>query len=165
MKEVDRTREMLREMVAADVDEEITAIGWFDREGGSENSWRHGPRLLRRVRARRSDQPADHLGSRNVLALTPTRVIVFAGRVAPPLVRVHGLVGAWALSEVTVQSRAHTSQASMSRAGGTYERRGIRVTLSFAGGEHPLGMDFRRDELAREVVAALKASAGAPSAR
>jgi len=161
MKDVDRTREMLRRMVDEEVGEEIVAIGWFYREGSSEDSWRHGPRLLRRVFAARSDHPADHLGSRNILALTPTRVVVFAGRAAPPLVRVRGLVGAWPLGEITVQARAHRAQAYMSQGGGTYETRLTRVTLTFAGADQPLGMDFPRDELARELVAALKAAASA----
>jgi len=64
MRDIDRLREVLRQTVAADVGEEIVAIGWFSREGSSDDSWRHGPRLLRRTFAARSDHPADQLGGR-----------------------------------------------------------------------------------------------------
>jgi hypothetical protein len=109
---------------------------------------------------KRHDHPADHLGFRNVVVLTPTQVLIFAGNAKPPLVRVKGLVGAWPLSDVGVTSKNHTSQAYMNQGSGTYETPVIRATLTFAGGDEPLGMDLPRDELAREAVAALEAACG-----
>lgn len=163
MSEIDRQRQILIDAVDGYVDEEISAIGYFHREGLSDDGWRKGPDALRRLFAKRDDHPADRLGFRNVLVLTPTRVLVLAGNAKPPLVRVKGLVGAWPLAEVGLTSRNHTSQTYMSMGSGTYETPVIRATLTFAGGEEPLGMDLPRDELAREVVAAVKAACGGPS--
>jgi hypothetical protein len=161
--EIDRQRQILIDGVGGLVDEEIVAIGYFHREGTSDDSWRKGPNALRRMFAKRDDHPADSLGFRNVLVLTPTRVLVFSGNAKPPLVRVKDLVGAWPLSEVGLTSTNHTSQAYMSHGSGTYDTPVVRASLTFAGGEEPLGMDLPRDELAREVVSAIKAACGPQS--
>jgi hypothetical protein len=93
MTELDRQRQILKDAVDGRLDEEIVAIGYFHRQGSSDDSWRHGPDALRRVFAKRADHPADHLGYRNVVVLTPTQVLVFSGSAKPPLVRVKELVG------------------------------------------------------------------------
>jgi hypothetical protein len=160
--ELDRQRQILVDAVGDLVDEEIVAIGYFHREGSSDDSWRKGPDALRRMFGKRDEHPADHLGYRNVIVLTASQVLVFSGSAKAPLVRVSELVGAWPVSEVGLESHNHTSQAYMAHGSGTYDTPVIRATLTFTDGDEPLGMDFPRDELAREVIAAVKAACGGP---
>jgi hypothetical protein len=160
MSEIERQRTMLTDAVGGLVDEEIVAIGYFHRIGTSDDSWRKGPEALRRLVAKRRDHPADHLGSRNVLVLTATRVLVVSGSARPPLVRVKALVGAWPLQDITFASKQHTSHAYMSQAGGSHDTLVIRATMTFAGGEAPLSMDFPRDALSRQLVVAMKTACG-----
>ncbi|MDT4920894.1 MAG: hypothetical protein QOI15_1796 [Pseudonocardiales bacterium] len=158
MAEIDRVKGLLREAVADDVAEDIVAIGWFHREDSGNDSLAHGPRLLRRVFAKRDDHPADHLGSRNVLVLTPTRVLVYAGKAEAPLVRVTKRVGAWPIAGVTATAKNHTAESYMQNSGGTVRTRMLRATLTFSDDTAPLTMDFQRDQLGKECVAAVQAA-------
>src|SRR5215831_8809374 len=95
------------------VGEEIVAIGWFHRAGGVGDSWRKGPSLLRRVLAPRADHPGDRLGNRNVIVLTPTRVVAIAGTARAPLVRAREVVVDWPRAEVSLAKGARTASSLM----------------------------------------------------
>jgi hypothetical protein len=71
--ENERNRRMLREAIAPFTDEEIVSVGWFDRGESTGDSWRKGPRLLRRLLST-SDHAADNTGTykRRTLRATMT---------------------------------------------------------------------------------------------
>src|SRR3954447_5128378 len=100
MAEIDRIKGLLTDQVAADVSEEITAIGYFFREDTANDSFKHGPRFLRRVLAKRDDHLEDHLGSMNVIVLTPTPLHIYAGKTKAPWLQVTKKLGAWLLHDV-----------------------------------------------------------------
>src|SRR5436853_7686601 len=116
------------------VGEEIVAIGWFYRPVDVGDSWRKGPLLLRRVLAPRDDHPGDRLGNRNVIVLTPTRVLAIAGSARAPLVRARGIVVDWPRAEVRFAKGARTASSLMNATGNTYQRRLTQVTLTGPGG-------------------------------
>jgi len=158
-REDERNRKMLREAIAPFTGEEIVAIGWFSREGTSEDSWKKGPRLLKRLFAS-GEHAADNLGNRNVLALTPSQVLVFAGSARPPLVRVKRQIAAWPLDRVHLESRTHTGHVLMNATANTYKTKVLRAVLTVAGEDRPLVMDFPTIPISREVIAAVKAATG-----
>ena len=158
MAEIDRIKGLLTDQVAADVDEEITAIGYFFREDTANDSFKHGPRFLRRVFAKRDDHLEDHLGSMNVIVLTPTHVHIYAGKTKPPWLQVTKKLGAWPRQDVRMEMRTHTASSYSESQGGSTRTRMKRVTLTFSDGNAPLTIDFLRDKLGRECTEALLAA-------
>jgi hypothetical protein len=156
--EIDRIKGLLTDQVAGDVAGDITAIGYFFREDAANDSYKHGPRFLRRVFAKRDDHIEDRLGSMNLIVLTPTQVHIYAGRAKAPWLQVTGKLGAWPVQDVRMEMRAHTASSYAQRQGGTTRTRMKRVTLTFADGTAPLTIDFRSDALGRECTEALEAA-------
>jgi hypothetical protein len=160
MTERDRLFRDLCAQAAPHVGEPITAVGYFLRAGAADDSWRKGPDWLRRTFAPRADHPGDHLGSLNILALTPTRVVAVAGRPGAPWVRAKKPIGAWPHAAVTATAKGRTAESYVSSMGGTQRSRVIRLTLEFSTGDAPLVGDFPRDALNRECTEAVVAACG-----
>ena len=158
MAEIDRIKGLLADQVAADVGGEITAIGYFFREDTANDSFKHGPRFLRRMLARRDDHLEDHLGSMNVVVLTPTHLHIYSGKTKAPWLQVTGKLGAWPLQDVRMEMRSHTASSYSQNQGGSTRTRMKRVTLTFSDGTAPLTIDFVRDKLGRECTEALLAA-------
>ena len=158
MAEIDRIKGLLTDQVAADVGATITAIGYFFREDTANDSVKHGPRFLRRVLAKRDDHLEDHLGSMNVIVLTPTHLHIYAGKTKAPWLQVTKKLGAWLLQDVRMEMRTHTASSYSQNQGGSTRTRMKRVTLTFSDGTAPLTIDFLRDKLGRECTEALLAA-------
>jgi hypothetical protein len=150
-----RIRGLLREAVAPHAGEEVEELWWCKRELAFEDSWRKGPRALRRLFGR-GDHPADRLGALNVLCVTPTRVVVVAGREKPPFVAARGVAGAWPRAEVTATTRSGTAVAESDGGSQSWSTRITRAQLHVPGCEEPLVLDFRREPGSRAVLALLK---------
>lgn len=157
-----RQRGLMRDALAGWIDEEIVAAYYFLRHKAWEDDWRKGPWALKRL-LRTSDHPADRVARMNVLALTPAHLVVFTARAKAPLLVVRAPLVAWPLDAVSIASRGKAVTATSIRSDGSSQRwdnRIIRATLSVAGDDRPLIMDFPNHDLSRELIAAVKAATG-----
>jgi hypothetical protein len=158
VKDFERVRNQLIELTAPLVGEQIEAIGYFMREGLTQDGWRKGFRWLRRTFAPRTGVPGDQLGMFSIVALTPSRLVLVKATPGPPVARPKRVVGAWPRAAVRME-RATVTTESHSNAGGTSRTRVWRVTLHFADGTAPPAMDFlARNDLTKEIVPALEAA-------
>ena len=158
MKDYERVRNQLVELTQPLVEEPIQAIGYFMREGVTQDSWRKGPRWLRRTLAPREGVPGDQLGMFSLIVLTPTRILLVKAGPGAPVCRPKRVVGAWPRSAVALTRETVTTE-SYSEHSGTTRTRVWRVTLTFTDGTQPLEMDFlARDGLAKEALPALEAA-------
>lgn len=160
MKDFERVRDQLIALTSPLVGEEIDAIGYFLREGLTQESWKKGLRWARRTFAPRAGVPGDQLGMYSIVALTPTRVVVLKASPGPPVAVPRRIVGAWPRGAVRMERQGVTTE-SYSQDRGTARTRVVRVTLHFPDATAPLGMDFlARDGLTKEIVPALEAALG-----
>jgi hypothetical protein len=160
VKDYERVRDQLAELTQPLVDEPIQAIGYFMREGTTQDSWRRGPRWLRRTFAPRKGVPGDQLGMYGLVVLTPTRVVLVKAVHGPPVCRPQRVIGAWPFGALSL-TRATVTTESYRQDHGTTRTRVWRVTLTFADGTEPLAMDFlARNDLTKEIVPALEAALG-----
>jgi hypothetical protein len=102
------------------------------------------------------DRPDDRLRGANILVLTPTRLIAFtAKRVrATPPVEPKGRIGEWPLTGIELKYRGRKAESYFAHGSGTYTSKIVRATLTFAGDEDPLVIDFPDTPLARELLKA-----------
>jgi hypothetical protein len=158
VKDFERVRNQLVELTQPFVDEPIERIGYFLRAGTTQDSWRKGPRWLRRTFAPRTGVPGDQLGLFSIVVLTPTRLVLVKATAGPPVCQPRKVVGAWPRDAVSLRRETVTTDSYRADQGTTRTRL-WRVTLTFADGTQPLAMDFlARDDLSKEIVPALEAA-------
>ena len=154
MLEHERQREALRAMLQPRFDEEVVTAQWFHRAGLSGDDGLRVFKAIKRWTAS-GDHPADRVAGWNVLALTPTGVVVFTGRPvkATPPVAVRDLLARWPLEQLTMSWKRHKIESTFFNTGGsTYTSYAQRATLSWEGEERPLLLDMPNDKLSREVL-------------
>ena len=146
MREEERQRKVLHDMLGGHVTEEIVGTYWFMRGGVAGDDWKRPFKWLRRTLSG-GRHAADRLGRHNVFVLTPTRVVVFAGRYARalPPVELREELGSWAFDEVELVSKRTKLSSFMATTGSSYESYVLRATLTVPGEERPLVMDFPYD--------------------
>lgn len=161
MKDFERVRAQLIELSEPLVGEPVVAIGWFLRAGTTQDSWRKGPRWLRRSLAPRTGSAADQLGRTSLLALTADRVVLLRAKHGPPICRPQRVVGAWPLGAVGA-TRENVTTESYAEVSGTTRTRVARVTLALPDGTEPPAMDFvLRDGLAKVFLGELESAISA----
>jgi hypothetical protein len=154
-----RQREAMLATLAPVVDEEVVCGEWFLPAKGMEDDGLAAVKWLRR-RLSSGRRPDDRLRGANILVLTPTRLLAFTARRvrATPPVEPRKQVGDWPLTEVELTYRGRKAQAYFAHYGGTYTSKIVRATLTLAGEERPLVIDFPDTPLARELMKAAKAA-------
>ena len=159
-----RQREAMLTLMGPRVDEEVVCAEWFTPAKGMEDDGLAAVKWLRR-RLSSGARADDRLRGRNILVLTPTRLLAFTARHAraTPPVEPRDLVGEWPLGEVSLQFRGRKAESYMAHAGGTYASRIVRATLRLPGEESPLVIDFPDTPLARELLHAVSERVGTPS--
>ena len=149
-----RQRQLMGQALQGHVDGEIVAAYYGMREDAWGDSWKKGPRWIRRRLA--SGHPADDTGSYNVLVLTPTRVMVFNAKPSPPLLKVRRKIADWPIEAVRLEDKRMTFTSHYNQQTQMSTHRVIRATLTWDGEERPLILDFPTSPNAKEVVEAVK---------
>jgi hypothetical protein len=160
-----RQRAIVRKALEGHMDvDTVVAAYVFQRYLAWEDNWRKPFMALKRLFAP-SDHPGDRVGSLNVLVLTADRLLVFKGRPRAPLVKVRKQIADWPLAKLSLTSKGKQVVAhSHPSTGGSlrFDSRIIRATLTVDGEERPFIMDFASNDLAREVIAAVKEATDSP---
>jgi hypothetical protein len=161
VREEERQRLVLRDMLAGHVNEEVLGAYWFMRGGLFGDDWRRPFRAIWRAFSG-GRHAADRLGRHNVFVLTPTRVVVFAGRYARglPPVELREELGSWAFDAVELVSKRTKLSSFMATTGSSYDSYVLRATLTVPGEERPIVMDFPYDKVSRELMKAAKERVG-----
>ena len=164
MKEVDRQRSAFRELMAPWVAEEVVCAEQFWPPRGTKGDGNGAAAWVRR-RLRSGDHPDGRLKSFNILVLTPTRLVAFAGRHfrGTPSVEPKEEIGAWPLGEVSLRYRGRKREAFFASIGNTYTSKVVRATLTLAGTDRPLVADFPETPLARELLKSISERIGTPT--
>src|SRR5687767_3947938 len=149
-----RQRQLIRDALSSFVDEDIEAAYYAMREYGWQDRWRKGFRWIRRRFP--SDHPKDKTGSYNVVAVTPTRVLVFNAKPQAPLLEVRRQIAEWPRDEVRVTTKGMTVESHYNSGSSMSRHRITRATFSWDGEERPLILDFGKGPLVKEVLEALK---------
>jgi hypothetical protein len=160
-----RQREAMRAALAPHVSEEVLLGEWFVPAKGMEDDGLAAFRWLRRAGSS-GEHAADRIRGRNILALTPTRLLAFTGRSVrstPPVVP-KKLIGDWPLREVGLEYKGRKATSYFAHAGGSYTSRIVRATLTLTDDDRPLVIDFPDTPLARELLKAAKAAIDASRA-
>src|SRR4051812_34853786 len=145
----------MRAQMAPWVREDVVAAEWFAPAKGMEDDGLAAVKWIRR-RVSGGKRVDDRIRSCNVLVLTPTRLVAFAGRRvrATPAVEPKRQIGEWPLSRVKLSYRGRKAESYMAHAGGTYTSKIVRATLTLHGEDRPLTIDFPDTPLARELLEA-----------
>ena len=98
-----RQRQLMGDALEGCVDEEIVSAYYGMREDAWGDSWKKGPRWIKRRLA--SGHPADDTGTINVLVLTPTRVMVFNAKPKAPLLEIRRKIADWPVGAVRLESK------------------------------------------------------------
>ncbi len=156
-----RQREAMRAQMASWLNEEVVCAEWFAPAKGMEDDGLAAVKWIRR-RASGGDRVDDRLRTWNILALTPTRLVAFAGRHvrATPSVEPRREIGAWPLSGVALEYRGRRAESYMAHAGGTHTSKIVRATLTLPGEDRPLVIDFPDTPLARALLTAISERVG-----
>lgn len=129
MREEERQRQIVRDALAGFVDEEIEAAGYAMRHLGWEDSWRKGPRWIKR-HLFTGDHPEDNTGTYNVLVVTPTRLLLFNAKPKPPLLKVRRQIAEWPRGGVRVVSKGTTATSHYNQGNSASTHRIVRATLT-----------------------------------
>jgi hypothetical protein len=156
-----RQREAMRAQMAPWVEEDVVCAEWFAPAKGMEDDGLAAVKWIRR-RVSSGERIDDRIRSVNILALTPTRLIAFAGRRvrATPSVEPKQQVGEWPLAGVALEYRGRKAESYMAHGGGTYTSKIVRATLTLPGEDRPLTIDFPDTPLARELLRAVTERVG-----
>jgi hypothetical protein len=154
MGDLDWERGVTRNVLAAVVDEEIVAAHYALRHRGWEDSWRKGPEWIKR-RLFASDHPTDHTGRFNVVAVTPTRVMVFNAK-SSPFLKIRRQIAEWPRGGVRVAWKGTTAVSHYNSGDSMSSQRIIRATFRWEGEEKPLILDFPKGKLSDEVLVAIR---------
>jgi hypothetical protein len=146
-------RQLVHDALRGHVDEEVEDAYYAMRHLGFEDSWRKGFRWIGR-RLASGDHPADHTGTFNLLAVTPTRVMVFNAKPKAPFVQIRRQIAEWPRGGVAIASQRATAVAHYNQGASSTSRRILRATFTWDGEERPLILDFPNDEHAKAVLAA-----------
>jgi hypothetical protein len=154
-----RQREAMLATMAPVVDEEVVCAEWFAPAKGMEDDGLAAIKWLRR-RLSSGGRPDDRLRGANILVLTPTRVLAFTARRvrATPPVEPKEQIGEWPLTQVDLSYRGRKAESFFNATGSTYTSKVVRATLTFAGDDRPLVIDFPDTPLARELLKGTKAA-------
>lgn len=106
MAEHERQLEILRGEVVALIDDHVVSAQWCARAGRFGDDGLRAIKAIRRWTAR-GDHPADRAPGWNILALTPTRLVVCSGRYVKrlPPVEPKDVLASWPLGQVELTSR------------------------------------------------------------
>ena len=148
-------RGITRNALADFVDEEILASHYAMRHRGWENSWRKGPNWIKR-HFFASDHPTDHTGTFNVVAVTPTRVLVFNAKPEKPFLKIRRQIAEWPHGAVRVAWKGEKVHSSYNSGASSEWNSIIRATFRWDGEEDPLILDFPRGRLSNEVLVAIR---------
>ncbi|HEX8648729.1 MAG TPA: hypothetical protein VF715_17670 [Thermoleophilaceae bacterium] len=145
----------VRSALAGHLDERIVAAQWFRSPGGFEGKGLG--RVLRGVFGGGDGHPADRLGSMNVLALTPTRLVAFAGRTGWGGLQVKEQIAEWPATEVVLESRARQVRATkLTSASPTgvigFDSDIVSVQVALPGETRPLEMDMPADAASQRLL-------------
>jgi hypothetical protein len=152
--------ERIRSALAGHVNEEIVAGRLVLGEGSFA-----GRHQLRRWLRRRFDAEARRTYSRYyLLALTPSRIVLFACRVKGSTYPVTRPVGEWGLGEVTIESRGHAVESWFASTGSHYRSRVQSITIRGQDGEE-MRLEAPDGRLSRAVLKTLKEAAGQAAGR
>lgn len=153
MLEHERQLELLRGEIVALIDDHVVAAQWCARAGRFGDDGLRVVKALKRWTAR-GDHPADRAPAWNILALTPTRLVVCSGRYVKrlPPVEPKDVLAAWPLAEVELTSRRIKVSSFFASTGSTYDSTMRRATIRWDGEERPLELDFPNDRLARDTL-------------
>jgi hypothetical protein len=154
MREEERQRQILLDALDPFVDEEIEVAHYAMREYGFEDSWRKGLRWIRRRFP--SDHPKDRTGTYNVVAVTPTRVLVFNAKPEPPLLAIRRQIAEWPLGEIRVTSKGESVESHYNSGSSMSRHRIVRARFSWDGEERPLVLDFPKGAQTKAVLDALR---------
>jgi hypothetical protein len=148
-----RQREAMRALMAPVVGEDVIAGEWFTPAKGMEDDGLAAVKWVRR-RLSGGDRIDDRLRGRNILVLTPSRLLAFTARhaKATPPVEPRKLIGEWPRVQVSVKYQGRKADSYFAHAGGTYTSKIVRATLSLPGEEGPVVIDFPDTPLARELL-------------
>jgi hypothetical protein len=151
-----RQREAMRALMAPVVGEDVIAGEWFTPAKGMEDDGLAAVKWVRR-RLSGGDRIDDRLRGRNILVLTPSRLLAFTARhaKATPPVEPRKLIGEWPRVQVSVKYQGRKADSYFAHAGGTYTSKIVRATLSLPGEEGPVVIDFPDTPLARELLKSL----------
>ena len=156
-----RQREAMRALMAPVVGEEVVSGEWFMPVKGMEDDGLAAVKWVRR-RLSSGERIDDRLRGRNILVLTPTRLLAFTARHAratPPVVP-KKLIGEWPVGAIGLTYRGRKAESYMAHAGGTYTSKIVRAELTLPGEDRPLVIDFPDTPLARELLKATREAAG-----
>ena len=148
-----RQREAMRALMAPVVGEEVIAGEWFTPVKGMEDDGLAAVKWVRR-RLSSGKRMDDRLRGRNILVLTPTRLLAFTARHAraTPPVEPKKLIGEWPREQVGVEYRGRKAESYFAQGSGTYTSKIVRATLDLPGEDRPLVIDFPDTPLARELL-------------
>jgi hypothetical protein len=145
----------LTDMVSPEIDEHLVAIQWFY----PRDRWKTGPLSFRRL-ARSllgSSRLDDALPLQSILALTPTRVLVFGAGTSTGAFALTGLIAEWPRASVTAsRERVDLTTVGFNSSGTGYGGRSsnskkfTRLLLQTPDGE--LGADLPDRERATQAV-------------
>jgi hypothetical protein len=155
-RENQRQRQLMRDAVAGLVDEEIEVAFYAMREHGFEDSWRKGPRWIKR--RLKSGHPADDTGTFNIVVLTPTRVLLFNAKPGAPMMVVRRQIAEWPRGALDVHWKGHTAVAHYNSQSSMASTRVVRAIFTWDGEERPLVLDFPKGALTKELLEAVKAT-------
>ena len=162
MLDVDRQREAMRALMAPRVGEEVVCGEWFTPAKGMEENGLAAVTWLRRrlSSGRRLD---DRLRGRNILVLTPTRLVAFTARYARgmPPVEPKRQIGEWPLGGVGLKYRGRKAESYFASTGSTYTSKIVRATLDLPDEDRPVVIDFPDTPLARELLKSIRERVGA----
>lgn len=164
MPDDDQGTQYVRDALEGHLDEEIVAAQWFRAPGGFEGKGLG--RVLRNVFKSGGGHPADRLGNMNVLALTPTRLIAFAGRTGWGGLQLKEPIAEWPAGQAKFEHRAERVTASTVRMGApgyastTQETRSdiVTIVVEVPGEERGLEMDLPDVPETHRLVDGLKAA-------
>jgi hypothetical protein len=151
--ELDRQRNAMRAQMEPWVGEEVVCAEWFAPAKGMEDDGLAAVKWIRR-RVSSGERIDDRIRTWNILVLTPTRLVAFAGRHvrATPSVEPRKQVGEWPLAAVGLKYKGRKADSYFAHGGGTYTSKIVRATLTLPGEERPLVIDFPDTPLARELL-------------
>ena len=130
------------------VDEEVVAAQWFRPPGGWENKGLGPFGFLFR---RKGDKPMERLGSMNVLALTPTRLVAFSGKTGWGGLKLKEQIAEWPVGEFVVGAKQRQAKSTKytpndARANDNIESTWRIVKVTVQGNGLDLSGDFPDDE-------------------